>query len=483
MDLIGLFKDQLTDAAMDKISGMVGSSDKGAITKGLMSAAPALLGGLMSKASDKKGISGIWDLLGDSSIGDMNSGGGASLVKMILGDKASGIIDMVSSVSGLEGGAANKLLSLAGSLFGGILGKQKADGMDLGGFVGMLGNQGSILEKFAPAGLAGILGLGSLSGLGSNLAKGALEFASGAADTGKAVVGSAANAAENIASGAGDLAGDAVKAGGSMLGKILKFAIPIVLVLAAFYFLRGCNEGKSITDSAKGAVSSTVGAVKDGADVVGDAAGNVANTVGDAAGNAANATGDAIKDGASAVESAAGKTFNFAKDVAGGVVNATGDIVNAAGNAIGKFFSWVLPNGTKLNIPENGFEANFLDYLKNGKLETGKYYDFDRLYFDPASAELNENSMDQLDNVAKILKAYPNMNVLLRGHTDNTGSANANIELSATRAASVKASLVFKGIDANRISTKGMGQSSPIANNETEVGKQRNRRIDISIAK
>ena len=87
---------------------------------------------------------------------------------------------MVSSVSGMGKDSSSSILSIAGSVLGGVLGKQKASGMDLGSFVGLLSNQGSFLDKFAPAGLTSLLGLTSFSGISDklgNLASGALGFA------------------------------------------------------------------------------------------------------------------------------------------------------------------------------------------------------------------------------------------------------------------------------------------------------------------
>ena len=158
-------------------------------------------------------------------------------------------------------------------------------------------------------------------------------------------------------------------------------------------------------------------------------------------------------------------------------------MVNAFGDIIGKFFSADLPNGTKLNIPEGGFEDNLLNFMKDGKMEAGKYYAFDRLYFNTGSSSLSDDSINQIENVAAIMKAYPNVKFLFRGHTDNTGSVEGNNKLSASRALSVKNKLVEKGIDVSRVATKGMGSIAPIAENETPEGRAKNRRIDVSIVK
>ncbi|WP_299886681.1 OmpA family protein [uncultured Lacinutrix sp.] len=503
INLLDLFKDQLTDGVLNNVSGLLGGDDSSSVQKGLMAAAPALLGGIMDKASSNEGASSIFNMLGDgselASLANLSAGGdesvgflskGLDLVKMVLGDKAAGVIDMVSSVSGIGKNSSSSLLSVAGSIIGGVLGKQKASGLDLGSFVGLLSNQGSVLDKFAPAGLASLLGLGSFSGISNklgDLASGALGFAG---DTGKAaydgaskVVDSAAGLASDtgkaaydgagkVAGAAADVASGAVNAGGSLIKRILPWAIGLLALLFAFFLIKGCDSDKSVLDNVKDAASQTTGTVKDAANSTVDAAGNAVDAAGnvidktvDAAGNAVDATGNAIS------------------NVAGGIVDSSGNIVNAFGEAIGSFFEWALPNGTKLNIPEGGFEDKFLNYIKEGKLETGKFYAFDRLYFNTGSASLSDKSINQIENVAAIMKAYPDVKVLLRGHTDNTGSAEGNNKLSADRAFSIKAKLVGKGIEASRLETKGMGSIEPIADNATPEGRAKNRRIDVSIAK
>lgn len=521
-NLLNLFKDQLSDDVLGNVSSLLGGEQKDTIQKGLMAAAPALLGGIMDKASSPEGAKSIFSMLGDGStidnlastigVGGAQSEGflnkGLDFVKNILGEKASGVIDLVSSVSGMAKDSSSSILNVAGSVFGGVLGKQKASGMDLGSFVGLLSNQGSFLDKFAPAGLESLLGLSSFSGISDKLgglASGALGFAG---NTGKAAVdgagkiiggaaGIAGNAGKTAFSGASKVSGaaastanNAVKASGSLVKKILPWAIGIFGLLLAFFLIKGCDGDKSIMDNVKDAANETTGAIKNTANGVTDAAGNVVDAAGNAidktvgaAGNVMDAAGNAIDktvDAAGNTVDAAGKTIG---NVAGGIVDASGNVVNAFGEAIGNFFSSDLPNGTKLNIPEGGFEDNFLSYIKDGKMEAGKYYAFDRLYFNTGSSSLDANSMNQIENVAAIMKAYPKVNILFRGHTDNTGSAEGNKSLSASRALSVKNKLVEMGVASGRINTQGMGSVDPIADNTTAEGRAKNRRIDVSVVK
>ena len=75
------------------------------------------------------------------------------------------------------------------------------------------------------------------------------------------------------------------------------------------------------------------------------------------------------------------------------------------------------------------------------------------------------------------------MNVKSKGHTDSTGDPESNKTLSLDRAEAVKALLVAGGIDARRIDTAGWGQEKPIASNDTEDGKAKNRRTELTVVK
>jgi len=87
-----------------------------------------------------------------------------------------------------------------------------------------------------------------------------------------------------------------------------------------------------------------------------------------------------------------------------------------------------------------------------------------------------------LDRAASTLKAEPGMRITVAGHTDSDGDAGYNVGLSQRRAASVKQSLVSRGV-AGRMKTKAYGETQPIAGNDTDTGKAANRRADIWIVK
>ncbi|WP_238388003.1 OmpA family protein [Hymenobacter sediminis] len=103
------------------------------------------------------------------------------------------------------------------------------------------------------------------------------------------------------------------------------------------------------------------------------------------------------------------------------------------------------------------------------------------ILFDTNKSDLRPASMTEIQKMAEVLKKYPDTNVLVEGHTDNTGSDAINQPLSERRAQAVANYTQQQGVDAARITSKGYGSSQPIADNTTAAGKQANRRVEIAI--
>lgn len=102
------------------------------------------------------------------------------------------------------------------------------------------------------------------------------------------------------------------------------------------------------------------------------------------------------------------------------------------------------------------------------------FFDFDKSTLKPEGRQL-------LDQVASQVRTIDLETLIAVGHTDSTGPEAYNQKLSERRAASVKAYLVSKGIDANRIYTEGKGETQPVASNATREGRAKNRRVEIEI--
>lgn len=106
---------------------------------------------------------------------------------------------------------------------------------------------------------------------------------------------------------------------------------------------------------------------------------------------------------------------------------------------------------------------------------------FSNLQFSSAKAEISASSLPSLDKMASLLQAHPEWQLSLSGHTDNEGTEAFNQTLSEKRSDAVKQYLVGKGVPADRITTKGYGQTKPLAANDSKAAKGKNRRVEMEI--
>ena len=103
------------------------------------------------------------------------------------------------------------------------------------------------------------------------------------------------------------------------------------------------------------------------------------------------------------------------------------------------------------------------------------------ILFDIGSAELSSNAIQTLTDLNKVLKKYPKNRIIVQGYTDSTGSDELNQKLSTQRAQAVYNYLVGTGLKTLSISYVGYGKSNPIASNDTEEGRAKNRRVVLAI--
>jgi outer membrane protein OmpA-like peptidoglycan-associated protein len=158
----------------------------------------------------------------------------------------------------------------------------------------------------------------------------------------------------------------------------------------------------------------------------------------------------------------------------------------AASGAVASATDWVkhtLPGGVELNAPPEGIEHRLVRFVddRNAAVNDTTWFEFDRLTFETGSATLRPESRDQLQNVASILRAYPNVHVKIGGYTDNTGNAGTNIRLSQDRADAVRRELEVLGISPTRLEAEGYGAQHPVAENTSEEGRAKNRRIALRV--
>jgi len=131
-----------------------------------------------------------------------------------------------------------------------------------------------------------------------------------------------------------------------------------------------------------------------------------------------------------------------------------------------------------------------LDYIKNIRLAKGAVPLYDRMIndgkfitygitFDVGKSTIKPESMGEISRIANLMKEYPELKFSVEGHTDNTGNSATNQTLSEARSQAVMNKLVSMGIAADRLKAAGKGQTSPIADNGTDEGRAKNRRVEF----
>jgi OmpA-OmpF porin, OOP family len=413
IDLLGLVKDQLTSAAVGKISDFLGESSEN--TQSAVGAAiPTLLGGLMEKASTTDGagsllgmlkdgghdgslLGGLGDLLGS---GDGISGllsGGSGIISSLLGDKVGGIVDLIANVSGIKKSSSSSLLSLAAPILMGVLGKQvSSQGLGISGLASMLMGQKDAVKAALPAGADGIL---NMAGLG--------DFLGGAKSEANKVI-------EEV---------EEASTGGF---NFWPWLIGAALLLGGWYFMKSCNK----TDVSAGSDSLAVSA-------------------------------------------------DMAVDSLAGMASAVGDSASAMVADAAAAFSKKLSSGFEIKGSETGIENQLIGFIEDGAKAVDKttWFNFDNMLFDTGKSTIKAESQVQVNNIAELLKAYPNVKLKIGGYTDNVGSEASNMKLSADRAKAVAAAVSALGIDASRLDPEGYGSQHAVASNDTEEGRAQNRRI------
>jgi len=104
-----------------------------------------------------------------------------------------------------------------------------------------------------------------------------------------------------------------------------------------------------------------------------------------------------------------------------------------------------------------------------------------QLLFDFGKSDLKESNKRDLRKFAETLKQYPDTDLLIVGHTDSRGSDSFNQNLSTQRAVAVSDYLAYSGVSRSRLSTQGEGERQPVASNNTDQGREQNRRVEIAV--
>ncbi len=442
INLLEMLSSQLGGSQYSQIGKFLGA-DEGIVKSAMGAALPSILGSVINNGNSSTGAAGIINMLNKGNfdgsmldnLGGLFGGGnatsslmnsGSSILSSLMGNKLGSVVDMIGSMTGMKKSNSSSLMSMAAPLVMSMLGRYvKNKALDASGLSSFLGTQKKHVAAALPAGMGNILGFDA-----GNIGEKVGSAATAAANTGRAAVAETASA------------------GGGILSKILPLALIALLAGGAYWFFTG--------KSATGALSDATSGITEGAT-------NLADKAGDMAGDAANA----VKDGAAATADAAGNMAEKAGDMAEGALDAT---TKAAREALGS-----------IKFAAGSAGEKFSNFLASGA-DGDESFRFNNLNFAVGSADISGETTE-VDNLAEVLKAYPDVKVQVAGYTDNTGDAAKNKTLSESRANSVKARLVAQGIDEGRISVMGYGADNPAASNDTAEGRAENRRIEISVVK
>jgi outer membrane protein OmpA-like peptidoglycan-associated protein len=125
--------------------------------------------------------------------------------------------------------------------------------------------------------------------------------------------------------------------------------------------------------------------------------------------------------------------------------------------------------------------AHELENLKAQRTDRGVVLTIGDVLFAAGKAEVGPGAQRSVEKLAEFLKAYPTRHVLIEGHSDNLGNEEYNVRLSQQRAEAVKDQLVARGVAVQRIRTKGYGSKFPVVDNDSAVGRQQNRRVEVIV--
>jgi outer membrane protein OmpA-like peptidoglycan-associated protein len=432
LNVIDLIKGQLGPALTTQAASQFGESESG-ISKAIGGLLPAIIGGLANK-SDNPGIldaitnassSGILgNLMGESSNNSIIS----SLLSSIFGDKLGGLVNTIATYAGISNNSSSSLLNLVTGATVGSIGKYAADNnLDRSGISSLLNDQKGIVSTLLPAGLS----LASLN-IG-DWAKG-YKF-----DNDNDTIKTPTSEEPKIevtrsTTPTGTFPERNNNEGG---GSIWKWLLPLLLLIAAGYFLWKQCDKKTTTTTTTGT----------------DSTGTVQDT----------ATAVSSSDTAAATASA-------------GKVDENIDL-----------------NGTALKGYKGGMEDQMITFLKsdgyknaaNDEALKDTWYDFDHVNFKSGSGnQLETGSEGQLQNLVAILKAYPDAKVKIGGYTDKTGNEAVNLKISTERANYIKDWLAKQGVGGQVLGAEGYGSKfAKVDASASDAERASDRKMSVRFAK
>ena len=153
-------------------------------------------------------------------------------------------------------------------------------------------------------------------------------------------------------------------------------------------------------------------------------------------------------------------------------------IVNAPNVAQGKWFAIETESSGTAFFIKNVRIAKGAVPLYDRMMSDGKFITYG-ITFDVGKSTIKPESMGEINRIVKLMQDNPDLKFSVEGHTDSTGNAASNQTLSEARSKAIVAKLVEMGISADRLTSAGKGQNNPIADNGTDEGRAKNRRVEF----
>lgn len=400
LNIIDHIKGQLGSELISQAASQLGESEAG-VSKAISGLLPVIVGGLANNSDNPVVLDTISNassngMLGNSLDASSTNSNISGLLSSVFGDKLSGIINSIATFSGVSNNSSSALLNLVTGATVGTVGKYATDhNLDRNGISSLLNDQKDAVSALLPAGLS----LASLN-VGDWTAR--YKFDNDQ-DAIKPVTHEEPKVTRSVAEG-GTFPDRPTSAEG---GSIWKWLLPLLLLIAAGYFLWDQCKKKETTTTT----------------MVGDSTG------------IANDTSSMPMDTTSTTAAT-----RVDEDI---------DL-----------------NGTALKGYRGGMEDQMITFLKSGGYTNAAndaalkdtWYDFDHVNFKiNSSNQLEAGSEGQLQNLAAILKAYPDAKIKIGGYTDKTGDEAKNLKLSQDRASFIKDWLTKQGIGEQVLDAEGYG--------------------------
>ena len=452
LNLMDAIKNEVSSTVIDKISNYLGES-RGNTSNAVTAAIPVILAFFSEKAKTESGASSLINLATDSGLTNLFAGSsftdvfeknrdslmskGNSMLISLFGDKEAKLSHEIANYANIGKESSDGILASILPLIMSVLGsKISGQGLDASSLTRLFDGERDSIFSAIPAGLASLGGVLGLSGLGDRISDTVSATTTRVTDTVNERVDTTrthikedreTRIVENEDNGGG----------------FMKWLLPLLGILAAlallWFLMKQCKDDTTEPVTTNDTVE---------VDTVSDL--DVTVPAVDIRGNY-----DSINN-------------RFVYD-------------------LGADREITLPDGTVMTVGDNSTEWKLYDFISNdgntvSDDKTQGWITLDRVYFETGSNNLTADSKAQLDNIAAIMKAYPNAKAKFGGYTDNSGSDDINVPLSNDRANAVMNDVVNAGIDAARVDAEGYGSQHPVCPaNDTPTCMAQNRRVDIRV--